>query len=106
MPGPADQYVVASFAKSETSRVLEPNVPTSVNFGNKSAVATPIRALAAISCCSACRTSGLRRKMLEGKPTGTTGGLLGSFGSAAAEQSAASRASSSVGCLPSKIASE
>ena len=45
-------------------------------LGNRSACATPIRAVAAVSCCSACRMSGRRSSSSEGNPAGTAGGSV------------------------------
>ena len=54
-----------------------PNDPVRENRGNRSAIATPIRAVAACSCASARRTSGRRRRSSDGTPTATCCGLCG-----------------------------
>src|SRR4029453_7277284 len=50
--------------------------PVREKLGNRSAVATPIWAVAAWICASASRISGRRRNRSEGKPTGTAGGVM------------------------------
>ena len=52
------------------------------SWGKNCARATPMRALAAMSCCSACRISGRRSSNREGRPTGKSCGTGASaFGS-------------------------
>ena len=48
--------------------------PSMISAENKLTCATPICALAAISCCSACRMSGRRSSKDEGSPAGTSSG--------------------------------
>ena len=53
---------------------MVPPVPVSEICGKYAAFATPICAVAAASCCSACRTSGRRSISADGRPAGISGG--------------------------------
>ena len=75
--GPADQNRLPAENQSPALTLSKPAVPVRKNFGNKSAVATPISAVAAASWRSARCTSGRRNNNSEGSPTGTTGGAAG-----------------------------
>src|SRR5262249_50584105 len=72
--------------------------PVRENVGNRSAVATPIWAVAAWICASASRISGRRRHRSEGKPTGTAGGGMGDgrVGASPGSKSAGGRARSTL----------
>src|SRR2546426_7562113 len=75
--GPIDQKRLEASSKLMVLLLERPNDPVSENLGNKSAVATPMRAVAAASCRSAARMSGRRRNRSEGSPTGTSVGTPG-----------------------------
>jgi hypothetical protein len=72
--GPRDQNRLAPVKTSAASVAATPSVPVSSSRGNRSAVATPIRAVAAASSRSARRTSARRRSSSDGSPTGTADG--------------------------------
>ena len=72
--GPRDQNLLFPVNQSLALVPSNPATPVSENFGNRSAVATPIRAVEAASCRSACWTSGRRRSRSDGSPAGTLGG--------------------------------
>ena len=97
--GPADQKLLPLVNQSLALTLSNPAAPVRKNFGNKSALATPMLAVAAASCRSATCTSGRRRSNSEGSPTGTTGGAAGM--GAATDNSAVSAS----GCWPNKTPS-
>ena len=59
--------------RSDRSPLAVPTLPVSVMRGKKAARAAPMLALAAISCCSAWRTSGRRVSTSDGRPAGSSG---------------------------------
>src|SRR5665811_1432807 len=69
--GPNDQNLLfAKLPSLLTSLAETPKLPVRKNLGNRSAVATPMRAVAAWIWASARRMSGRRRSSSEGRPTG------------------------------------
>src|SRR5665811_1174688 len=76
--GPNDQnLLLAKLPSLLTSLAETPKFPVMKNLGNRSAVATPMRAVAAWIWASARRMSGRRRSSSEGRPTGIAGGVGG-----------------------------
>src|SRR5512141_2783831 len=75
--GPMLQKELEDLAISVRFMLAWPMFPVREKRGHRSAVATPILAVAAASCCSVLRTSGLLRSRSEGSPTGTSGGSPG-----------------------------
>jgi hypothetical protein len=67
------QIVAVPPVSAETSGLAVPSSVVMLKRGTKSAVATPMRALAATSYCSALRRSGRRSSGVDGNPTVTTG---------------------------------
>ena len=53
-----------------------PSRPVSVILGKRAALVMPILAVAAARVCSACRISGRRCSRSEGRPAGTSGGIV------------------------------
>src|SRR5690349_2942532 len=72
MPATA-QIVAVPPVSADTSGLAVPNSAVRLSLGKNSALATPIRALALTSRCSASRKSGRRSSSADGKPAGTTG---------------------------------
>ena len=71
------------------ARPRSPALPVKVTRGNRSAIATPTRAVAPASSRSAMRMSGRRRSRPAGSPTGTMPGSGGRFcGGASSARSA------------------
>ena len=68
-----DQMVDEPAVMADSSGLALPSMPVRLSFGRKSALATPIWALAATSCCSALSRSGRRSIRAEGSPAGTDG---------------------------------
>jgi len=64
----------------ERSVLTVPNAPVSEIVGKYSDLATPMRALAAMSVCSARRMSGRRSSSSDGTPAGTAGRISASRG--------------------------
>src|SRR2546430_596221 len=60
--------------RRERSGLETPSTPVRVIFGKRSALATPIRAVAAWRSCSTWTTSGRRWSSSDGRPGGTAGG--------------------------------
>src|SRR6266478_6658015 len=87
--GPKDQRPLLALAKDLSEMLSRPAAPVRLNLGNKSAVATPMFAVAAASCRSACRTSGRRRNNSDGSPGGTVGGPVGNASAGASWASSA-----------------
>ena len=83
--------------RPDSSLLAVPTLPVSVMRGKNAARAAPMLALAAISCCSAWRTSGRRSSTSDGRPAGrsassccsASGSAGGQVGSAAAGRAAA-----------------
>ena len=57
--------------RAEISGLAVPNSAVRLSLGKNSALATPMRALAATSCCSTWRRSGRRSSSADGNPAGT-----------------------------------
>ncbi len=72
MPATA-QIVALPPVSADTSGLAVPNSAVRFSFGKNSALATPMRALAPTSCCSAWRRSGRRSSSADGSPAGTVG---------------------------------
>ena len=71
---PENDHARAGPENRSSSCVLAlPAKPVSAMFGKYSVRATPMRALAATSCCSACRMSGRRSSSAEGRPGAMAG---------------------------------
>ncbi|GMU45665.1 MAG: hypothetical protein AMXMBFR26_04470 [Porticoccaceae bacterium] len=96
--GPIDQKRLLQSKKSPALSLASPAPPSSENRGYSSAVATPMRAVAAASSRSARRRSGRRRSRSDGSPAGSPAGAAG-IGAAAS-----SSASSAPGGAPSSTA--
>src|SRR5437870_7234167 len=72
MPATA-QVVAVPPVRADTSGLAVPSRAVRLSLGKNSALATPIRALALTSCCSAWRRSGRRWRSVDGNPAGTVG---------------------------------
>ncbi len=75
--GPIDQKRLFQSPSEANLLPWVPTSPVSEMWGNRSAVATPISAVAAWIWASAWRISGRRRSNSDGTPTGTAGGAAG-----------------------------
>ena len=71
-PAAIDQVLPAG-KRFERSVLTAPKTPVRLIVGKKLAIAAPTLALAATSCCSACRMSGRRSRRADGRPAGTSG---------------------------------
>ena len=72
MPATA-QIVAVPPVSAEISGLAVPNSAVRLSLGKNSALATPMRALAATSCSSTWRRSGRRASSADGSPAGTSG---------------------------------
>jgi len=72
-PAPRFQIWAGPENRLERSALATPYIPVSDTEGKYAALATPIRALAEIRSCSACRISGRCSRRSDGRPAGTGG---------------------------------
>src|SRR5690349_20789863 len=75
--GPKDQKLLFQLARLAGLLPDTASDPVNEKRGNRSAVATPMRAVAAWTCASARRMSGRRRNNSDGNPIGTESGTRG-----------------------------